>query len=165
MVQLRLNKYFSKMEEVYAKISFVELTPDILVPYEWPVGRVYDVVLSTGNEIIMQNTQEDPILQVDGIPARLYRYVRMQRFYHVFKKIPREDVFGCYVYDIALSDDQNKDSMKGYSGTNSCDDSKPRRTCSYLEDYTISYYYVPHRSRRELLNMDPNAHAMHRSKI
>ncbi|CAD6243566.1 GSCOCT00014265001.2-RA-CDS [Cotesia congregata] len=134
------------MEEVYAKIAFVELAPDILVPYEWPVSRVYDVVLSTAKEVIMQNTQEDPVLQVDGIPARLYRYVRKHRFYHVFKKIPRENVYGCYVYDIALSEYQNKDYMKYSSGTNSCDDSKSRRTCSYPEDYTISYYYVPHRS-------------------
>lgn len=78
------------MEEVYAKISSVELAPDILVPYEWPVGRVYNVVLSSAKEIIMQNSQEDPVLQVDGIPAKLFRSVNKHRFYHVFKKIPRE---------------------------------------------------------------------------
>ncbi|KAG8039935.1 hypothetical protein G9C98_004544, partial [Cotesia typhae] len=133
------------MEEVYAKISFVELAPDILVPYEWPVGRVYNVVLSSAKEVIMQNNQEDQVLQVDGIPAKLFRSVNKYRFYHVFKKIPKEDVCGCYVYDIALSENQNKNSMKDSSGTDSCDDLKSS-TCSYAEDYTISYYYVPHRS-------------------
>lgn len=78
------------MEEVFAEIAYVELAPDIIVPYEWPVNRVHDVVLSSAKEVIAQNTCEDPILQVDGIPARLYRYVKEHRFYHVFKKISRE---------------------------------------------------------------------------
>ncbi|CAG18435.1 hypothetical protein CcBV_32.4 [Bracoviriform congregatae] len=78
------------MEEVFAKIAFVELAPNIIVPYEWPVDRIYNVVLRSAEEVIMQNTHEDLILQVDGIPARLYRNVKKHRFYHVFKKISKE---------------------------------------------------------------------------
>ncbi|KAH0547126.1 hypothetical protein KQX54_017177 [Cotesia glomerata] len=152
------------MEEVFAKIAFVELAPDIIVPYEWPVGRIHGVVLKSAKEVIMQNTHEDLILQVDDIPAKLCRYVRKHRFYHVFKKISREDMCGCYVYDVTLSEDQNKRKMEESNGTNSCDDSKLRRKHSYSEDYTISYYYIPHHSR-ELLNIDANAHAMHRGTM
>nr|QZB49227.1 BV-like protein [Cotesia vestalis bracovirus] len=93
----------------------------------------------------MQNSQKDPVLQVDGIPAKLFRSVNKHRFYHVFKKIPREEVCGCYVYDIALSEDQNKNSMKDSSGSNSCG-VLTSSSCSCPDDYTISYYYVPHRS-------------------
>ncbi|CAD6243629.1 GSCOCT00014237001.2-RA-CDS [Cotesia congregata] len=134
------------MEEVFAKIAFVELAPNIIVPYEWPVDRIYNVVLRSAEEVIMQNTHEDLILQVDGIPARLYRNVKKHRFYHVFKKISKEDMCGCYVYDIALSEDQNTITLEESSGTNSCDDSKLRRKHSYSEDCMISYYYVPHHS-------------------
>nr|ACE75401.1 conserved hypothetical protein [Glyptapanteles indiensis] len=134
------------MEEVYANISFIELAPDILVPYEWPVSRVRDVVLSSAKEIIMQNNHEDPVLQVNGIPARLYRYSVEHRFYHVFKKISKEDMCGYHVYDITLFDDQNKSRMQDSSGTNSCDDDKLRHKYSRPRDYTISYHYIPHRS-------------------
>lgn len=78
------------MEDNYAKISFVELSPDILIPFEWPIGRISDVVLKSAKEIIMQNDYEDPILRVNGISARLHRYFKQNRFYHVFEKIAEE---------------------------------------------------------------------------
>lgn len=70
-----------------ATVLYVKLNPDILVPIEWPLSGINSIVLKLATEIIMQNDHVDPILQVDGIPARMDRYFDEHGYYYVFHKI------------------------------------------------------------------------------
>lgn len=68
---------------------YVELANDILIPLEWPLDGIQELVLSLARKIISQDNGISSILQIKGIPAKLVTQKINSGFVHVFEKVSK----------------------------------------------------------------------------
>uniref|UniRef100_UPI00043FFDCA hypothetical protein n=1 Tax=Microplitis demolitor TaxID=69319 RepID=UPI00043FFDCA len=152
------------MEEEFATIVYVELAPGILVPYEWPIRGLENLVLTLAKEIIAKDDSVRFILQVKNIPAKLVRHIDRSGFTYIFEKVPAEETIDSYVYDIVLPKEEDSIQVEMFGGSSSDKGSWPNYATSVdPRSNKTSYYLTPPQLHGETLrSMDTNTHALRR---